>query len=56
MEQWVLGKWGNGILVNIPLENVVKSMHKKINSLEKPFQLKMGFSTFHYSIIPLFHV
>jgi hypothetical protein len=44
------GKWNIG---NIPLENVVKSMHKKINAFKKVNPAKDGifdFPLFHYSI------
>ena len=34
MEQWVLGKMGKWNIGNIPLENIVKSMHKKTNSFK----------------------
>ncbi len=48
------GKMGKWNIANIPLENVVKSMHKKINPL-KTNPAKDGifdFPLFHHSIIP----
>jgi len=45
MEHWFVGK--------IPLD---KEINNRVISFQESTPVKTGFSTFHYSTIPLFHV
>jgi hypothetical protein len=50
------GKMGWWDIDNTPFDKDVKNSHKLIRHFQRLIPLKTGSSTFHYSIIPLFHV